>query len=61
MEITVSEFEGNTASSHGNNIYSSLSLDISCKDVTNTFELVPPDGVTSSNDFQGNFPADICN
>eukprot|EP00979_Chaetoceros_neogracilis_P003242 scaffold573_cov309-Chaetoceros_neogracile.AAC.1 len=61
MEITGSEFEGNTASTMigGNNIYNENGGDISCNDVTNTFEF-PPGGITSDNDFQGNYPVLLC-
>jgi hypothetical protein len=57
MNITDSEFKGNTAGYGGNNIYNSDK--VTCNDGTNTFEF-PSGGVTSKNDFQGNFPADVC-
>jgi hypothetical protein len=43
----------------GNNIYNENGGDISCNDVTNTFEF-PPGGVNSDNDFQGNYPVLLC-
>jgi|AntRauTorckE5430_2_1112549.scaffolds.fasta_scaffold33284_1 hypothetical protein len=61
VEIKGSDFEGNTAYSGGSNIFFDPFSGgyVTCNDVTNTFEF-PPGGITSNNDFQGNYPVLLC-